>query len=86
MKHLPGTELKETEALSWGKYVGVDDDGTARVFKKEPVKAGGTWIPDKFPDKMYPACYPMETEYPERYHGKLLVRKSSNNEKSYVPA
>ncbi len=86
MRHLPGSVISEEEALDWGKYVGVDEDGTARVFKKEPVKAGDTWIPDKFPKKMYPACYRMQTEYPERYHGKKLVRKSSGGEKSYVPA
>jgi len=81
MKHLPGSTLSEQEALGWGKYVGIDEDGTARVFKKDPVKAGDTWIPDKFPSKMYPACYEMETEYPEHLHGKKLVRKSGE----YIP-
>ena len=76
MKHLPGSELEKEEALDWGKYVGVDDDGSARVFKKEPVKIGKTWVPDKFPGKMYPGCYRMNVEYPEHLHGKKLVRKS----------
>jgi hypothetical protein len=83
MKHLPGTKLTEHEALDWGKYVGVDEDGSARVFKKQPVKAGDTWIPNKFPDKMYPACYRLENDYPE-YSGQLLVRKSKNGDTVYM--
>jgi len=30
---------------------------------------------------MYPACYEMETEYPEHLDGKKLVRKSGE----YIP-
>jgi hypothetical protein len=85
MRHLPGSELTKKQALDWGKYVGVDDDGSARVFKKEPVKAGGTWIPDKFPSQMYPACYRLEETFPERFHGRKLVRTSEDGEKFYRP-
>jgi len=70
------------DALDWGKYVGIDEDGTARVFKKKPIKIGKVWVPDKFPKQMYPACYEMKTEYPEHLHGRKLKRKSGE----YIPA
>jgi hypothetical protein len=85
MKHLPGSVISEEEALGWGKYVGIDEDGSARVFKKEPIKIGSTWVPDKFPSKMYPACYRMNVEYPEHMHGKKLKRRKQDGEKFYEP-
>lgn len=85
MKHLPGESLTKQEALDWGKYVGVDEDGTARVFKKEPVKAGDTWIPDKFPSQMYPACYSIDVNYEPHLHGRMLKREREDGEKFYRP-
>lgn len=85
MKHLPGSVIKKESALDWGKWVGIDEDGSARVFKKEPIKIGKTWVPDKFPGKMYPACYRIETEYPEHMHGKKLKRRKQDGEKFYEP-
>lgn len=85
MSILPGERLTKTEALKWGKWIGIDDDGSARVFKKKPVKIAKTWVPDEFPDKMYPGCYRVETEYPEHLHGSLLKRKKSDGEKAFVP-
>ena len=81
MKRQPGSVISEDDALDWGKYVGIDEDGTARVFKKEPIKIRKVWVPDKFPKQMYPACYEMKTEYPEHLHGKKLKRKSGE----YIP-
>jgi hypothetical protein len=85
MNHLPGTELTEGESLDWGKYVGIDEDGSARVFKKEPVKIGDVWAPDEFPAQGQPGCYRINAEYPESKHGRLLKRKKSGGEKSFVP-
>lgn len=82
--HLPGTLLTESEALDWGKYLAIDPDGSARVFKHEPIKVGGRWVPDKFPGKMAPACYPVDEEYEDHLEGRLLERKISGGDRFYV--
>lgn len=85
MRHLPGHVLSEEQAIEWGNWIGIDEDGSARVFSKEPIKVGDVWVPDEFPGKMYPGCYRVNMEYPESKHGQLLKRKESGNESAFVP-
>lgn len=83
MKHVPGSVISKEDALSWGRWIGIDQDGSARVFKKEPMKIKGKWVPDKFPKQMYPSCYPVEMEYPDHMDGKKLKRRKQDGEKFY---
>lgn len=83
MKYLPGSTLTEESALGWGRWLGIDEDGSARVFKKEPIKIKGRWVPDKFPNQMLCSCYAVEMEYPEHMHGKKMKRRRQKGEKFY---
>jgi len=80
---MPSERLTRAKALKWGKWIGIDDDGSARVFKKKPVKIGSTWVSDEFPGKMYPACYRLEDDYKDHLHGCLLRRDTKNGEKFF---
>jgi hypothetical protein len=69
--------LTEQESLDWGKWLAVDDDGSARVFKSKPMKVSGYWITRDFPKKMYAACYRVEGSFNEYWSGTLF-EKSKN--------
>jgi hypothetical protein len=63
MKFSADNVLSESEALDWGRYLAVDEDGSSFVFKKEPQKLGGRWFTRDFPKEAYPACFPVEGNF-----------------------
>lgn len=77
MKLLPGTTVTRKQALEHFRWLAVDEDGSARVFEKKPVKVENTWVPDEFPSNGYPACYRVEGDFEDK-SGRLLKKNNDN--------
>lgn len=77
----PGVTIENEDSLEQFRWLGVNEDGTVRLFEDKPIKAGGTWVPEEFPDD-YSSCYRLEDNY-EDGEGGLFVRNQDNDFVSY---
>jgi hypothetical protein len=73
----------DQEAQEFGKWLAVDDDGTAHVFRKKPTeKIRGKWITTNFESGVQRACVSAGTV--PNFEGKLLKRKKRDGEFSWT--
>lgn len=67
----------------FGRWLAVDNSGSAHVFKKEPLKMDGLWVPDKFPSTFARAC--IDAGQLPHLSGKLFKRRTESGEYKWEP-
>lgn len=69
------------EAQDFGRWLAVDADGSAHVFRKKPVVIAGRWVPDKFPTGCVRAC--VDAGELPTFEGKLFKRTTTKGKHSW---
>jgi hypothetical protein len=66
------------EAEKHGKWLAVDPDGSARVFRCRPEMIAGMWVPSEFKSDFAPAC--VDAGRFPGMEGRLMRRRRKGGE------
>lgn len=69
------------EAEEFGRWLAVDNDGTAHVFRQQPTNIAGKWVPDSFPTGCVKACVPAGNL--SNFSGQLFKRRTRQGEHTW---